>query len=283
MTLHAQTYRVYPVPQKVTMNGNTIKMTPNVNIVKETGINEITINRVQEVLTDAGFSFTVSNTLTDDQTNILIGINGSKEIADNYATSHSLSRDVFAAANNKYDPHLLQINNHHAQGDIIILGDHTGSAYYGMATLEQILEQTAGNNLQTATFEDYSHTQYRGIVEGFYGHPYSTESRLNLLDYCKRYKMNMFVRLPDNHNRPRTPHGADHPRRPARTGKQSESLQCCFYMVDPSGTRRRRYKLQQSGSGSGSYHGEIRSPAQIGYTAFRCIHRRYERSPVQPV
>ena len=50
MTLHAQTYRVYPVPQKVTMNGNTIKMTPNVNIVKETGINEITINRVQEVL-----------------------------------------------------------------------------------------------------------------------------------------------------------------------------------------------------------------------------------------
>ena len=193
MTLHAQTYRVYPVPQKVTMNGNTIKMTPNVNIVKETGINEITINRVQEVLTDAGFSFTVSNTLTDDQTNILIGINGSKEIADNYATSHSLSRDVFAAANNKYDPHLLQINNHHAQGDIIILGDHTGSAYYGMATLEQILEQTDGNNLQTATFEDYSHTQYRGIVEGFYGHPYSTESRLNLLDYCKRYKMNMFV------------------------------------------------------------------------------------------
>ena len=42
MTLHAQTYRVYPVPQKITMNGNTIKMTPNVNIVKETGINEIT-------------------------------------------------------------------------------------------------------------------------------------------------------------------------------------------------------------------------------------------------
>ena len=78
MTLHAQTYRVYPVPHKVTMNGNTIKMTPNVNIVKETGINEITINRVQEVLTDAGFSFTVSNTLTDDRTNILIGITGLK-------------------------------------------------------------------------------------------------------------------------------------------------------------------------------------------------------------
>lgn len=193
MTLHAQTYHVYPVPQKATMNGNTIKITPNVNIVKETGINEITVKRIQEVLANASISFTISNTLSDDQTNVLIGNYGSKEIVDNYATNYSLPRDVFATASNKYDPHLLQINNNHAQGDIIILGDNTGSAYYGMATLEQILEQTDGNKLQTATFEDYAHTQYRGIVEGFYGHPYSTESRLNLLDYCKRYKMNMFV------------------------------------------------------------------------------------------
>ena len=93
----------------------------------------------------------------------------------------------------------------------------------------------------------------------------------------------MARRLPDNHNRSRTPHGADHPRRPARTGKQSENLQCCFYMVDPSGTRRRRHKLQQSGSGSGGYHGEIRSPAQIGYTAFWSIDRRYERTSIQPI
>lgn len=193
MILQAQTYKIYPVPQKMTLNGSTVELTQDVNIIKENGINNVIENRIREVLTNAGISFSVSNALADDKTNILIGINGSKEMADNYATSHSLSRDVFTAAANKYDAHLLQINNNHAKGDILILGDDTGSAYYGMATLEQILEQTDGNNLPTVTFEDYAHTQYRGIVEGFYGHPYSTESRLNLLDYCKRYKMNMFV------------------------------------------------------------------------------------------
>lgn len=193
VTLRAQTYSIYPVPQKMTMNGGSIEITRNVNIVKESGINEVTGIRIQEVLTNAGIDFTIGDALADDKTNILIGINGSKESADNYATDHSLPRSVFAAAENKYDPHLLQINGNHAKGDILILGDDTGSAYCGLATLEQVLEQADGNNLPTVTFEDYAHTQYRGIVEGFYGHPYSVESRLSLLDYCKRYKMNMYV------------------------------------------------------------------------------------------
>lgn len=193
ITMKAQTYSVYPVPQKMSVDGKTIEMTQEVNIIKESGINEVTINRIQEVLTNAGFHCTINSTFSDDKTNLLIGVNGSKEVVDNYATTQTLPRDVFTATPNKFDPYLLQINKNHAKGDILILGDNAGSAYYGMATLEQILEQGTNKNLHTATFEDYAHTQFRGIVEGFYGHPYTVESRLSLLDYCKRYKMNIFV------------------------------------------------------------------------------------------
>lgn len=191
--LQAQTYSVYPIPQKIKMDGNTIEMTQEVNIVKESGINETITNRLEEVLTNAGIRFTTSNAPTDDKTNILVGVNNSKETVDQYATSHSLSKEVFTAAPNKFDMYLLQINKNHAKGDLLILGNATGSAYYGMATLEQLLEQANSNSLPTATFEDYAHAQYRGIVEGFYGHPYTVESRLSLLDYCKRYKMNLFI------------------------------------------------------------------------------------------
>lgn len=193
LTLKSQTYSIYPIPQKMTMNGNTIEMTQEVNLMKESGINETISNRIQEVLTHAGIKFTTGDLPTDEKTNILIGVNNSKETADHYTVEHSLPKNVFTTAPNKFDPYLLQINKNHAKGDILILGDDTGSAYYGIATLEQILEQASGNHLPTVTFEDYAHTRYRGIVEGFYGHPYSVESRLNLLDYCKRYKMNMFV------------------------------------------------------------------------------------------
>ena len=33
---------------------------------------------------------------------------------------------------------------------------------------------------------------FRSICFCFYGHPYSIESRLNLLDFCKRYKLNYY-------------------------------------------------------------------------------------------
>ncbi len=123
------------------MNGNSIEMTREVNLIKEPGINEMISNRIQEVLTNAGINFTISDVFTDDKTNILIGINGSKGTADNYTSDHSLSKDVFTVTSNKFDPYLLQINKNHNKGDILILGDNSGSAYYGLATLEQILNK----------------------------------------------------------------------------------------------------------------------------------------------
>ncbi len=95
---------------------------------------------------------------------------------------------VFDTGDNKFDPYLLQINDLHPHGDIVVLGNDKGSEFYAFATLEQILEQTDGNSIRQITFEDYSHTQYRGIVEGFYGHPYSVENRISLLSFVNDSK-----------------------------------------------------------------------------------------------
>ena len=62
-----------------------------------------------------------------------------------------------------------------------------------MATLDQILDEEVNNSITTVVVEDYSDTQYRGIVEGFYGFPYSVEDRLSLMEYMKDNKLNMFV------------------------------------------------------------------------------------------
>ena len=34
VTLRSQTYSIYPIPQKTTMNGNSIEMTREVNLIK---------------------------------------------------------------------------------------------------------------------------------------------------------------------------------------------------------------------------------------------------------
>ena len=56
VTLRSQTYSIYPIPQKTTMNGNSIEMTREVNLIKEPGINEMISNRIQEDLTNAGIN-----------------------------------------------------------------------------------------------------------------------------------------------------------------------------------------------------------------------------------
>lgn len=190
---HAQTYSIYPTPQKVVETGEAIELTQQINVICESGIGEVTRNRMKEVLEEAGYTIAFSTNPSQTNTNLYIGINGSDGAADRYAVENNLPLAVFDTGDNKFDPYLLQINDLHPHGDIVVLGNDKGSEFYAFATLEQILEQTDGNSIRQITFEDYSHTQYRGIVEGFYGHPYSVENRISLFEFCKRFKMNVFV------------------------------------------------------------------------------------------
>lgn len=189
----AQTYTIYPTPQKVVEEENSVQLSNSVNVICESNIGTVTRNRMQEVLENAGYTIAYSDEASQTSTNLYLGVNGSDGAAARYAADHNLPLDVFETGNNKFDPYLLQINHNHPGGDIVVLGDGKGSEYYAFATLEQMFEQAGGNPIRHITFEDYSYTQYRGIVEGFYGHPYSVENRISLFEFCKRFKLNVFV------------------------------------------------------------------------------------------
>ncbi len=189
----AQTYTIYPIPQKVTMGSRSVELTPQINFICEEGIDQFTRDRAQEVFEKAGYTLVEATAPSQTLTNLYLGVNGSNGTADQYAGNNDLPLSVFTPANNKFDAHLLQINGNSPHGDMVILGDENGSAFYAFATLEQMFEQAGGNALGQITFEDYSHTQYRGIVEGFYGHPYTVDNRISLFEFCKRFKMNIFI------------------------------------------------------------------------------------------
>ncbi|HIY49944.1 MAG TPA: beta-N-acetylglucosaminidase domain-containing protein [Candidatus Barnesiella excrementavium] len=189
----AQTYTIYPTPQKIVEGNGSVEFTHTINVICESSIGEVSRNRMKEVLENAGYSIAEANEASQTLTNLYIGTSGSNGVAARYAADNNLPLTVFEPGDNKFDPYLLQINNLHPHGDIVILGDDKGSEYYAFATLEQIFEQADGNPVRQITFEDYAHTQYRGIVEGFYGHPYSVENRISLFEFCKRFKMNVFV------------------------------------------------------------------------------------------
>lgn len=82
--------------------------------------------------------------------------------------------------------------------EIILLGEHTNAVYYGLASLEQILEQACNHesektSLKALEINDYADMQYRGIVEGYYGYPYSFDVKKDLISFFKRFKLNTYL------------------------------------------------------------------------------------------
>ena len=67
--------------------------------------------------------------------------------------------------------------------------------FYAIQTLRQVFESpiSAEGKLPTLSIMDWPDLQYRGVVEGFYGTPWSHEVRLSLIDTYGRYKMNYYV------------------------------------------------------------------------------------------
>lgn len=87
--------------------------------------------------------------------------------------------------------YVLQIN----LDGVTIAGYDERGAYYGIQTLRQLLESPEGadEKLPYMRISDWPDLKYRGVVEGFYGEPWSHEVRLSLIDFYGKYKMNSYL------------------------------------------------------------------------------------------
>ena len=71
-----------------------------------------------------------------------------------------------------------------------ITGFDERGAFYGLQTLRQVLES---GKLPYMEINDWPDLKYRGVVEGFYGTPWSHEVRISLIDFYGQNKMNTYL------------------------------------------------------------------------------------------
>lgn len=62
--------------------------------------------------------------------------------------------------------------------------------FYGLQTLAQMIH---GNQITTGEIQDFPTVRYRGVVEGFYGTPWSQADRLSQLKYYGQIKANTYI------------------------------------------------------------------------------------------
>lgn len=99
---------------------------------------------------------------------------------------------------------------------VAIVGYDEAGAFYGIQTLRQLMESpiAANGELPYITINDFPDMKYRGVVEGFYGTPWSHEVRMSLINFYGRHKMNNYIYGPKDdpyHSSPnwRKPYPAD--------------------------------------------------------------------------
>lgn len=65
--------------------------------------------------------------------------------------------------------------------------------FYGLQSWMQIVRQAGGDSLPLLSVRDWPELERRGVVEGFYGTPWSHEVRLSLIDFYGKNKLNTYI------------------------------------------------------------------------------------------
>ena len=161
----AQTTAIYPIPQNVAW-GNDVAFENSASY---------TITGEADADVDAINLFKKKFGTTEGTVELIIGERGD----DAVAAYESLIPE-------KAEGYYLEVT----PNKVVIAGNDGSGTYYGVQTFSKIASQP---NVMCATITDYPSVPQRGLVEGYYGNPYSEADRMGLLEMFGEMKMNVYI------------------------------------------------------------------------------------------
>lgn len=185
-------YNIYPkVKEQLVSESKRVTFSREVRVYADRNVDEVTINRALTVLKEKGLKAVLRKDRNIELgiSNVLLCIDGSKDLESPINYKPLNDRSIFELK--KYDRHILSIVPA-PTAQVVIVGENTDAVFCGLASLEQILDNGT-SDLQCVTIYDYADVRERGIIEGYYGVPYSAEVTKDLFRFMARYKMNTYM------------------------------------------------------------------------------------------
>ena len=167
MGIQAQQTDVQPTPQKVTPASQTIKLT---GVYQWNGMNE-----ANPYATEVLKSLLGTGESTNGGLKIHIGERGDKAVS-------KYKKFIPAQA----EGYFLRIS----PKEIVLAGHDERGTFYAVQTLRQLMED---GQLPVTEITDWPEVRFRGVVEGFYGAPWSHQARLRHLKFYGQNKMNTYI------------------------------------------------------------------------------------------
>jgi len=120
---------------------------------------------------------------------------------------------------------------------VVIAGNDEAGTYYGV---QSFLQMTSQPEVMTAEVVDWPDVLERGVVEGFYGNPWSHQDRLRQFDFYGRNKMNVYIYGPKDdpyhRNQWRVPYPTDEAKRISELAKAAAQNKVDFvWAMHPGG------------------------------------------------
>lgn len=187
-------YQLYPIPHALTYEKMGTKLGEQMDVVFEDGIDTYTEQRAGDALEEVRSG--MNKVETAEEAKLLVGIynNADTKVDDWFKNQLGTQSARDFEVLQKTDSYLLLVRD----GKIGVLGKDTDSAFYGLTTLRQILQQTDPKDkvIRNLFVKDWADVASRGFIEGYYGEPWSTEDRAELMRWGGNVKLNSYFYAP---------------------------------------------------------------------------------------
>ncbi|MFQ8872462.1 MAG: beta-N-acetylglucosaminidase domain-containing protein [[Ruminococcus] torques] len=190
-------YLIYPNPHKVEYQEGDYILGKELNVIYDKGIDEATKNRLQEAADLKGIEVNEAEQPKEGATNVYVGVHGQDGTAEDYITEEYQPEESLFG---KTDSYFLASD----ENVISVLGKDADSAFYGLTTLYHVFAQMDSLTIRNFEIEDYADVVSRGFIEGYYGNPWSTQDRVNLMKWGGYYKLNAYFYAPKDDPKHRT-------------------------------------------------------------------------------
>lgn len=158
---------VQPVPQEMNLKGGMLSVPLHYRLVGEEAANPYAVEELKGILK--------GKVQSSDEFTVTIGKKGDKAI-----------RKYARMIPDRPEGYYLLVENNR----IIIAGNDERGTYYAVQTLAQLIHD---GQLPAVEIKDYPTVRFRGVVEGFYGTPWSHKARLRQLEFYGKNKMNTYI------------------------------------------------------------------------------------------
>lgn len=175
LTASSQTVTISPLPQQISWGGAAFANSEKFYLVGASQADADAVEFLSSKVNVIGTSEKVNAKKFPQATPIIIGEANDKAIK-------KFKKLIPAQAESYY----LKVSAE----QVIVAGRDNSGTFYGVQTLAQVMSQP---QVMECEVTDYPSVTDRGVIEGFYGNPWSHKDRLRQFDFYGQYKMNTYV------------------------------------------------------------------------------------------